>query len=47
MRKWKKMGFDMCHSWSLDKKLQEIYDKQITKEESKDVNVFVIKFSNS
>jgi len=46
MRKWPKMGFDMCHVWSASPKLQEIYDKQITKEEAKDVSVFVIKISN-
>ena len=46
MRKWSKMGFDMCHVWSSSKKLQEIYDVQITKEEAKDVSVFVIKTSN-
>ena len=40
MRKWKKMGFDMCHSWSSSKKLQEIYDKQIT--DTENVKVFVV-----
>ena len=40
MRKWKKMGFDMCHSWSSSKKLQEIYDKQI--DDTENVKVFVV-----
>ncbi len=47
MRKWRKMGFDMCHVWSSSEKLQEIYDVQITKEEAENVRVFVIKTSNS
>lgn len=46
MRKWLKMGFDMCHVWSASPKLQEIYDKQITLEEAENVKVFVIKDSN-
>ena len=46
MRKWRKMGFVMCHVWSVSKKLQEIYDVQITKEEAENVKVFVIKDSN-
>ncbi|MGI9566825.1 MAG: hypothetical protein ACR2LL_07425 [Nitrosopumilus sp.] len=40
MRKWKKMGFDMCHSWSASPKLQEIYDKQI--DDTETVKVFVV-----
>ena len=40
MRKWKKMGFDMCHSWSASKKLQEIYHKQI--DDVENVKVFVV-----
>ena len=40
MRKWKKMGFDMCHSWSSSEKLQEIYDKQI--DDTENVKVFVV-----
>jgi len=44
MRKWKKMGFDMCHVWSASKKLQEIYDKQI--DDTENVKAFVIKDSN-
>ncbi|WP_316505564.1 type IV secretory system conjugative DNA transfer family protein [Nitrosopumilus sp.] len=46
MRKWSKMGFDICHVWSASKKLQEIYDSQITKKEAINVKVFVIKDSN-
>jgi len=44
MRKWPKMGFDMCHSWSSSEKLQEIYDKQI--DDTENIKVFVIKDSN-
>jgi len=44
MRKWPKMGFDMCHVWSASKKLQEIYDKQI--DDTENAKVFVIKSSN-
>ena len=40
MRKWKKMGFDKCHSWSASDKLQEIYDKQI--DDTENVKVFVV-----
>ncbi|MGI9567803.1 MAG: TraM recognition domain-containing protein [Nitrosopumilus sp.] len=40
MRKWKKMGFDMCHSWSSDKKLQELYEKQI--DDTENVKAFVV-----
>ena len=40
MRKWKKMGFDMCYSWSSSEKLQEIYDKQI--DDTENVKVFII-----
>ena len=40
MRKWKKMGFDMCHSWSSSEKLKEIYDKQI--DDTENVKVFVV-----
>ena len=40
MRKWKKMGFDMCHSWSSDKKLLEIYKKQI--DDTENVKAFVV-----
>ena len=40
MRKWKKMGFDMCHSWSSSEKLQEIYDKQV--DDTENVKVFVV-----
>lgn len=38
--RWKKMGFDMCHSWSASEKLQEIYDKQI--DDTENVKVFVV-----
>ena len=40
MRKWKKMGFDMCHVWSESKKLQELYKKQI--DDTENVKAFVV-----
>ncbi|MGI9567740.1 MAG: TraM recognition domain-containing protein [Nitrosopumilus sp.] len=40
MRKWKKMRFDICHSWSTSEKLREIYDKQI--DDTENVKVFVV-----
>ena len=40
MEKWRDMGFDMCHSWSESKKLQEIYDSQVTDKDN--VKAFVI-----
>ena len=40
MEKWRDMGFDMCHCWSEDKKLQEVYDSQVDDKEN--VKAFVI-----
>ena len=40
MRKWKKMGFHMCHSWFSSEKLQEIYDKQI--DDTENVKAFIV-----
>ena len=42
MEKWKKMGFDMCHVWSTNPKLLEIYNSQISEKDKKDVEVFVM-----
>jgi hypothetical protein len=39
MKKWKKMGFDMCHVWSSSSKLQKIYDKL---DDTENLKVFVI-----
>ena len=40
MEKWQDMGFDMCHCWSEDKKLQEVYDSHV--EDKENVKAFVI-----
>ena len=42
MEKWRKMGFDMCHLWSENHKLQEIYESQVYEKDREDVEVFVI-----
>ena len=42
MKKWKQMGFDACHLWSSSSKLSEIYKSQISDEDKKDVEVFVV-----
>ena len=40
MEKWRDMGFDMCHCWSENKKLLEIYDSQVTQKDN--VRAFLI-----
>jgi len=42
MEKWRDMGFDMCHMWSSSPKLLEIYESQISKENRKNVETFVV-----
>jgi len=42
MEKWKKMGFDACHLWSSSPKISEIYESHISKEDRKNIEVFVV-----
>ena len=42
MEKWRDMGFDMCHVWSSNPKLLEIYESHVSEENRKNVEAFVV-----
>jgi len=41
MTKWKDLGFNECHVWSKNSKIQEIYDS-LSDEEKKSVKIFLV-----
>jgi len=46
MKKWPELGFKLCHMWSRNKKIQTIYDEQLSDEEKKFVTVMIYNPTN-